>query len=172
MIEYDIGELNQILKKSETSFDSKGGYEILLAQIAKNLPLIYGENTAKNFTYQLGAAPGKEVAKKILASRGNKKYDNPVKALINLLQRLPKYYRAELVSVERNDKDNLVIALKLNSYLDPVFNKNKDVKRGGILCQINKGYITSALELLTGMKVSYNHGDSPADYCEISIEFK
>ena len=54
----DLDKISARLSNSNDDFDSVGGYEVILAGMAMKLPEIYGENTARNFTTQLGVSAG------------------------------------------------------------------------------------------------------------------
>ncbi|SRR6056297_1820040 len=172
MAEYDIAEINKKLNPNGEKFDAKGGFAVLLAGIAKRLPSIYGENTSKNFAFQVGSAPGEEIAEKILKKRGEKKYEDPIKATIGLFQRLPHYYKVQIEKITEDENGRAQIICKLNSYLDKIYERRPDIERGNILCQINRGYLLTALETLTEFKVKFKHIEVSPSFCKISLTFE
>ena len=171
MVDYDLDEINKKLSLTDIHFDAEGGYVVLLAGVAKRLPEIYGENTARNFTYQLGCSPGAEIAQRILESRNGEIYEDPVRGTISLFQRLPHYYRVQFTDIDVNEIGVGKIALKLNSYLDEIYDKRSDVERGSVLSQINRGYLTTALEKLTKKRVNYQIKNAEKTHEEILLEF-
>lgn len=148
-----IDKINEILENPDPTYDTLGGYEVLVVGIAKNLPDTYGENTAKNFSYQLGVTPGRQVANKILEENNNQKLDNPINAFIQLVSRLKKYYKVKLLEISQNDASETFLDLEFSSYLDIIYENRPDIPRGGILFQIDRGYFEGALYALTGRRV-------------------
>ncbi len=149
-----IDKINEVLDNPAPTYDNLGGYEVLVAGIAKYLPDTYGENTAKNVSYQLGVTPGRLVADQILAERDNKKFDNPINAFIELVGRLKNYYAVKLLDISQNDAGETFLKLEFNSYLDIIYDRYPKISRGGILFQIDRGYFEGAFYALTGHRVN------------------
>jgi hypothetical protein len=148
-----IDKINEILDNPSPKYDNLGGYEVLVVGIAKNLPDTYGENTAKNFSYQLGTTPGRSIANKIIADHNNQMYENPIEAFIQLAGRLKNYYKIKILDISQNEDGETFLTMEFNSYLDNIYEKHPDIPPGGILFQIDRGYFEGALYSLTGRRV-------------------
>jgi hypothetical protein len=173
MSEDEVKKYNEILKNQDPKFDVVGGYEVILSGVVQDLPETYGENTAKNFSYQLGATPGKMIAQRILEERDGEIFDDPVEATIDLISRLKAYYNSQVDSISHNSDGSVSIILNQRCYFKELFEKRSDIEKGEILCRINRGYFEQALKILTGKKkVLLKHLDVKSDFCKVEVNIE
>ena len=170
MSEEKINKYNALLQGSTDEFDVIGGYEVLLGGLEKNLSDLYGLNTAKNFIYQLGTGPGKQVATILLQEHNNEIYTDPLEATGELLIRLKSYHSAQIQKAYvEGGKTHIV--LYNTCFLNGMFKRRPDMVRGDILCRLNKGYFEFALKNLTKKNVILNFIESANERCTLELIF-
>jgi hypothetical protein len=170
-MEHNITKLNEYLKRTEDKFDSIGGYESMLSGLVTQVSEIYGENTAKNFCYQIGSKPGEKIAQKILELNNGKLYSDPVEAFINLMSRIKAYYDVKIISIDESQPGIIKIKFNNRCYLDNLFTRNNEIKKGGIICRVTRGYLEMAMKVLTGKKPTLNCSVGADNLCAEELVF-
>lgn len=164
-----VQKYNDILSKTDENFDIVGGYESILGALVDQVSDVYGENTAKNFCYQIGTKPGEKIAKKILETRNGKLYDDPADAFVNLVGRLKAYYKIKILSIDKTPEGVMKIQFTNNCYLDRIYQQKTAVAKGTSVCRVTKGYLETAMKILTGKKVIYESRVESDKICHAEI---
>lgn len=170
-MEHNVAKLNEYLKRTEDKFDSIGGYESMLSGLVTQVSEIYGENTAKNFCYQIGSKPGEKIAQKILELNKGKLFEDPVEAFVHLMSRIKAYYDSKIISIDESQPGTIKIKFSNRCYLENLFDRNSDIKKGSIICRVTKGYLESAMKILTGKKPTLNCSVGADNNCVEEIIF-
>ncbi len=172
----DITTLNAKLQNANANVDSIRGIEVVLEAFVKKVIELFGKNALLSAGYQIGAAPGQKIAQRILATRGNVKFTDPIEALLALFTETKKYFNVEIVKVDNIQQNgtDVIVTMKNHCFLRDVIKHRSGLEMGGPLCRINKGYLEAALKLLLGeKKVELTRtGDDPgADMCLETLRF-
>ncbi|OLS14321.1 MAG: hypothetical protein RBG13Loki_2052 [Promethearchaeota archaeon CR_4] len=171
----DIATLNAQLQNTNVNVDSNRGIEIVLDAFVKKITELFGKNALLSASYQIGAAPGQKIAERILNARGNVKFTDPLEALVALFTETKKYFNIVIVEAE-NIQQNLSetnVKMKSHCFLRNIVKDRPIEEMGEPLCRINKGYLETALKLLTGKRVELTRvgDDTCADMCLETIHF-
>jgi len=172
----DIAYINAQLQNTKVNVDSIHGIEIVLEAFVKRITELFGKNALLSASYQIGATPGQKIAERLLTARGNVKFTNPLEALVALFKETKKYFNIEIVQVEniQQNASEIVVKMKNHCFLRNVIKDRPVLAVGEPLCRINKGYLETALRLLTGKRVELSRvgDDAAADMCLETIRFQ
>lgn len=166
-----IEKYNEFLSKTDDKFDIVGGYESILSALVNQVGEIYGDNTSKNFCYQIGTKPGEKIAKKILETRNGQLFEDPAEAFVNLVGRLKAYYKIKILEIQKINANTTKISFLNNCYLDRIYQQQKEVSKGAAICRVTKGYLETSLKILTGKKVIYESSVKSDALCHAEITF-
>ncbi|MHA1511785.1 MAG: hypothetical protein ACTSRX_08715, partial [Promethearchaeota archaeon] len=135
------------------------GLRIFTGSFLVEVEKIFGTATIKAILNRLGQKPAEIVAERIL-----EKYEKSVKkpfenigAVYTIFENtITQLYDSEIISQEDFD-DKFVIRIKNFCAFRHSIRIREDLSYGGTLCEFTIGYFETALKMLTGLKVEYQH---------------
>ena len=152
------------------------GLRIFTGSFLVEVEKIFGTATIKAILNRLGQKPAEIVAERIL-----EKYEKSVKrpfenigAVYTIFENtITQLYDSEIISQEDLD-DKFVIRIKNFCAFRHSIRIREDLSFGGTLCEFTIGYFETALKMLTGLKVEYQHliKESNDEYCVIDLVFR
>ena len=152
------------------------GLRIFTGSFLAEVEKIFGTATIKAILNRLGQKPAEIVAERILD-----KYEKSVKkpfenigAVYTIFENtITQLYDSEIISQE-DFEDKFVIRIKNFCAFRHSIRIREDLSYGGTLCEFTIGYFETALKMLTGLKVEYQHltKESNDEYCVIDLVFR
>ncbi|MHA1819363.1 MAG: hypothetical protein ACTSU2_14070 [Promethearchaeota archaeon] len=172
-----IEKINKEIENPRTEFDTLEGYEVVLEALIYKIYDLFGRNALLSMTYQIGAGPGEEIAKRILKERGVDKILDPFDAMEILLNENKRFYSVQVrdVKVEpyKDEYYKIYIEISNRCFYRESLKKRPRLRIGGPLCRINKGYYEVAFKKLTGLKneINFIRNDEENNQCIESVTF-
>ncbi|MHA1792155.1 MAG: hypothetical protein ACTSVI_05880 [Promethearchaeota archaeon] len=144
-------ELSQENGGSE-QLDVLNGLEILLEAFNVRMEDILGRKALLAINYQIGAEPAEKISKRILESRNQEKFEDPIEAFIVFFKELKKYFSIQLKKIEKSDDGSITLHFENTCFFRQTISRRKGLTIGGTLCRISKGYVETAMKHLTNYK--------------------
>lgn len=147
-----IAEINaRLADQYEHRLDVLGGLEILLEAFTRKVTDLFGRNSLLAMTYQIGADPATKIAQRMLAARHGAQFADPVEALVAFFEEVADYFHVKVTEVTEDANSGVIrVRFQNECFFRPTIAHREGLDFGGPLCRVNKGYVETALRLLTG----------------------
>jgi hypothetical protein len=152
-MDLDIEALNaRLAMPLAQQLDELSGLEILVESLSIKVTDVLGKNSLLAIAYQIGKEPAAKISERLLATRGGVLFENPVEAFVSLMEHVKNYFRIQLVAIEGADPGPITVSFRNRCYFRSAVSHRPGLKIGGALCRITKGYIETAITMLTNWK--------------------
>ena len=175
----EIQAINSELANERKNFCPKEGYERIIHSLVTQIKDLFGKNTVLSMTYQMGRDAGLKIAQTVLEKREMKKFEDPVIALQFLMNLLRDQYAVQIEGIKTNLEENeITITLKNTCFFRELTENYDDIRAGGPICRVSKGYFETALTAIVKPKIKVFIGftkEIPEEHCcfeFIKIQFK
>jgi hypothetical protein len=170
----NIEKMNEKLKNNIDNLNSLKGYAIIAESLIYKVYDVFGRNTLLSILYQVGTAPGEQIAKRL---RETYQMDEMSieECMVILMNELKEFYVIQIRSVEKDD-EKIRYIFENRCFLHESFKYRKKLKYGKAFCRVNKGYFEKAYSDLLKNKVkkvdiNFLYHDEEKDVCVEEIVF-
>jgi hypothetical protein len=164
----EIEQLNKNICNSVENIKPLKGFEIIAESMVYMVYDIFGRNTLLSILYQMGAGPGKQIAKRLKQKYGKEQFEL-LEATEIILKELKEYYAIKIKEIEQNE-DKIRILIENHCFLREPLKHREKLKFGKAFCRVNKGYFEVAYKKLLGdsirnVEINFLENDPEKDVC-------